>query len=322
VPKLLMGLAMAKQEYSAKTEDFRRKREEIALRVAQAFLRVHTAREYLDVAQKGVEDGKEHLRIAEVRHNNGLGLYSDFLRASTALTETEQKLVSSQKDVTLARRWLGLLLGSREAMDVTGETADMAFFDLDHYTSASLERRDVKALEIRHENARSDVRRVESTYLPIIGVGGGYQFNDHEKPFGSEGESWRLTAYLRWDLFDGAGREAERKKAQHRVSEASEQLSGLKQLVRFRIHEAYLQVEEARKNAELARAAMKTAEEGRRLVKARFENSLSPVIDLLDVQLSLNQARANVTARENEHKLAIINLSYESGTILRDLNIE
>jgi outer membrane protein len=323
VPKSLIGFGMAKREYSARNEDYLRKREEIAVRVVQAFLRLHTAKEYLNAVRRGVEDAAEHVRIAEVRHKNSLGLYSDFLRASTALTESEQKLVSARKDVTVSRRWLGLLIGSADAVEeIADERIALALLDLDHYTEASLARRDIKALEIRYENARSDVRRAEAGYLPMLGVGGGYQFNDHDRPFGSEGESWRLMAFLRWDLFDGANRESERRKAHHKVSEVAEQLSGFKDLVRFRIHEAYLQVGEAQKNAELSTAALKTAEEGRRLVKARFENSLSPMVDLLDVQLSLNLARANLVARENEYRLAVINLSYESGTLLKDLNIE
>ena len=94
------------------------------------------------------------------------------------------------------------------------------------------------------------------------------------------------------------------------------------EMVSFKIHEAYLTVEEARKNAELSLAALKTAEEGQRLVKSRYENSLSPLVDFLDVQVHLNQARANQVAKENEYLFAIINLGFESGTILKDLKIE
>jgi outer membrane protein TolC len=73
---------------------------------------------------------------------------------------------------------------------------------------------------------------------------------------------------------------------------------------------------------ELARSSLETAEEGKRLVKSRYENSLSPIVDLLDTQVMLERARANIVARENEYQRAILNLGYESGTIMEDLNIE
>jgi outer membrane protein TolC len=128
-------------------------------------------------------------------------------------------------------------------------------------------------------------------------------------------------AVLRWDLFDGTRREFERKKAHYQATEAGEQVKGLKQIVSFKIQEAHLALEESRKHIELARAALETAEEGQRLVKGRFDNSLAPLTDLLNVQLNLDQARANLVRQENEYRLAVIRLGYESGTILADLNL-
>jgi outer membrane protein TolC len=81
-------------------------------------------------------------------------------------------------------------------------------------------------------------------------------------------------------------------------------------------------VEEAQKNVELAESSLRTAEEGTRLVKLRYQNSLSPFVDLLNAQVNLDRTRANLVAKRNEYKLAIATLSFESGTILEDLGIE
>ena len=194
--------------------------------------------------------------------------------------------------------------------------------EIDYYEDESLSRKDIRSLELRYENAKTNVRIAESGYLPTLGVGGSYQLNDHNAPFGGEGDSWSVMAFLRWNLFDGARREYERAKAKHKVKEVEEQLSGLKKAVSFDVYEAHLGVEEARKNLELAESALKTAEEGRRLVRIRYENSLSPLVDLLDAQLNLDRARANLTARKNEYRLAIARLGFASGTLLQDLDVE
>jgi outer membrane protein TolC len=144
--------------------------------------------------------------------------------------------------------------------------------------------------------------------------------NDRSRIMGAEGESWWLMASLKWELFDGMSREYEKSKARFRLAETEEQLQELKKIVSFRVLEAYLGVEEAQKNAELSKAALATAEEGQRLVKSRFNNSLAPLIDLLDVQVSLDGARANVVMKENQYQLAIARLAYESGTIGQDIN--
>jgi len=317
-----LNLNTAKLEYSSKSEDFLRKKEEICFYVARAYLRAHSAKEYLKVTEKGLEDAREHLRIAGIRHKNGLGLYSDSLRAKTAMVEAEQKNVSARKDFSVAKRWLGLLTGKSIPIDVAGNDVSLTVMKIDYYLNASDKRKDVAAMRIRHETAQNNVRAAESRYLPYIGVGGSYQLNDHSKLFGSEGDSWQLMAFLRWELFDGMSRESERERARFNTAEAKEELMRLKEFVAFKVQEAYLVVEEAKKNAELALAALQSAEEGQRLVRSRYENSLSPIVDLLDVQLNLNRARADAIARENDYKLAIINLSYESGTIMKDMEIE
>ncbi|MFZ6007626.1 MAG: TolC family protein [Nitrospirota bacterium] len=322
VRKANIGLDISKNEFSAKGEEFIRKKEEITFRVVQTCLMVHTAKEHVTVAGKAVEDAKEHLRIAELRYKAGLGLYSDTLRASTSVTDAEQRLVSAQKNLNVAKRALGMLLGMSESVDSNDENPEFTAMGIDYYTNASLSRKDIKSLELRNQNARNSIKIAESGYLPSIGIGGTYQLNDHKRPFGSEGDSWQLMAFLRWELFDGTKREHERSKAKYKVAETEEYLNGLKKTVAFKVYEAYLGAEEARKNVELSKAALKTAEEGKRLVKIRYENALSPIVDLMDAQVSLDHARANLVAKENEYRIAVVNLSYESGTILRDLKIE
>jgi outer membrane protein TolC len=321
-PKAFIGLTIARKEVSAQGAGLQRKKEETALKVVQTYLQAHTVNEYLGVSQKALKDAKEHLRIAQVRYNNGLGLYSDTLRAETAVTATEQQMVSLEKNRAVAKRMLGLLLGTSESIDLEEQQVDIPLHPVDYYSQASLRRPDLKALQMRQENARNSVKLAEAKYLPTIHLGGTYQLNDPNTPLGSAGQSWLVTAALRWDLFDGTNREYQRIKAIHKVKETEEQLKGLQLTVSFKIQETYLGVEEARKNMELAQARLKTAEEGRRLVKSRYENALSPFIDFLDVQVHLDQARVNAVAKENEYWLAVITLSYESGTILNDLKIE
>ncbi len=57
-PKANVGFDMAKEEYSAKREDFSRKREEVALNVFRTFLGIQTAKEFVAVSEKGIDDAR------------------------------------------------------------------------------------------------------------------------------------------------------------------------------------------------------------------------------------------------------------------------
>jgi len=318
----LLGLQMSQGESSAKQEELFRKREQIAYQVALAALSLQTAKSSFGATEKAVAEAVEHLRIAEVRYKKGMGQHADTLRAATSLSEAEQRRVSAEKNVRMAKRGLGLLLGREGDVDINDTAPELPLLDFAAYEKAAETRRDVKSWEIHSDNAKKNIKMAEAGYFPYIGVGGAYQLNDPNRPLGSEGSNWQVTAFLRWELFDGTKREYERAQATYKAGETQEQLSLLKKAISFRIYEAYLSINEARTNMDISRNALKSAEEGKRLVRVRYENGLYPLIDLLSAQASLDQARASHTAREGEYRMAIVKLSYESGTIMKDLKIE
>jgi outer membrane protein TolC len=320
--KAFIGLEMSKKEAQARDHELQRKREEVSFLVVKACLMVASAREYVKAAAQGVEDAREHLRVANLRYSNSLGQYADTLRASTALAEAMQRKNVAEKRLGLAKRALGLLLGTTDSIDVTDAKVELPLKDLAFYEEAARSRNDIQAAGLRHENARKGISMAEAGYLPYLGVGGSYQLNDHGHPFGSEGDGWMVSAFLRWDLFDGARREYERARARDLAFQAGEQIIAMKQGISYRIAESYLNVEEARKNLDLSQQALKTSEEGTRLVRIRYENGLSSLADLLSAQASLEQARAGVVDRRNAYDTSLAELSYESGTILKDLNLE
>jgi len=321
-PRAYIGLRMSRKEFEAKGDEVERKREEITFSVFKNYLDSQTARAFVAVVEKGIEDAKEHLRIAEKRYNVGLGLYSDLLRAQVALRTAEERKVSAEKNMMVAGRALGLMLGLTESITVMDQRPSLLLKDLNYYENAAQTRKDVKALEARHQNAENNLKMANAAYLPSVGLGGAYQMNSHHAAFGEEGNSWQVTAFLRWELFDGLRREGERAKAKHTLAEAGEYLDGMKKQIAFAVYEAYLSVDEAHKGLELAKANLASAEEGRRLVKVRYENNLAASVDMLDVQASLDAVRADVVAKEAAYLTAIARLSYQSGTIMKDLEIE
>ena len=321
-PKAYIGIDMAKKETSAKTKEFERKKEEIALKVYKAYLGVGTAQAYLSTAEKAIEDFNLHLRVAEFRYKEGLGIYSDVLRAKVALSMATERKVSAKKNLDTAKRALGLMLGLTESVEIINNKNDIEIKDINYYYGSANSRKDLRAMESRVNNAGNMIKMANAGYLPVIGVGAAYQMNDHQRPFGAEGESWQMMAFLRWELFDGTKREHERQKAKYKVGEAEEYLSGMKKEIAFNIYDAYLGVDEARESRDLAKAALLSAEEGVRIVNLRYENSLSSMVELLDMQTGLDVTRTSLVEKESAYQIAAANLWFQSGTILKELRLE
>ena len=153
-------------------------------------------------------------------------------------------------------------------------------------------------------------------YLPVLGVGGTWQLNSEDTAFGSDAEGYSVMAFMRWDFYDGGLRRAQRQQALAQRSEAEDYLEGLKKQVAFKVYEAHLELDEAESGLELAEARLKLAEESQRLIKSRFENSLTTVVELMDAQSALNASRAAVVEKHNNYSVAAAELMYQSGIIL------
>lgn len=317
-----IAVAMAKKEYSAQGYTYLRKQEELVNKVAQTYLMVNTAQEFVKVTSQGVSDAKEHLRIAQVRYKNELGLYSDVLRAQTAVTEAEQRYISAVKNLNIAKRALGLLMSKAESVEIADTIPDFTLKNIDYYNETALYRNDIKAMEINVENAKNNIKMANSDIFPTLNAVASYNLYQNNFPFGAEGNNYIAGAFLNWNAFDGNKRKYEVLKAKDKEAEAKEYLEGLKKAVSYKVYESYENVEEANKNLELAVSALKSAEEGTRLVQKRWESSLSPFVDLMDAQTNLDRARANVIKSNNDLKSALINLSFESGIITKELAVE
>lgn len=317
-----LRLKIAKTQHNAGQSEYLRTKEKVVLEVARAYLNVKNSEKYLEVAEKSIESAKEHNRIANVRYKNELGLYSDVLRTNTFLKKAEQRLVSAQKNYEVAKKALGLTIGIPNSVEVGNNAPEIAPFSLKIHKDKALQRSDIKAIEINYENAKNSLKLKKSLYFPELKAGGNYQIYSEDAPFGFEGDNFRLYGALNWNLFSGNKRHYLVKIAEYELEQAKEMLHDAKNTAEFEVFDAYQAVNEKSKNLELSESALSSAEEGMKLVEVRYKNSLSPIIDILDAQLNLDQARADLVNSRNEYLFALLNLSYMSGNILNDLGLK
>ncbi|RME63703.1 MAG: TolC family protein [Nitrospirae bacterium] len=315
VPRLIYGIKASKKASESAMIEHKRNKETIIKETIKAYLNVITAKAYLKAANKALEDTKENLRIASLMYEKGLGLLSDKLRASAAVKKAEAMVVEAEKNLNLARRALGIMMGRDEVVDTSDDWPELTVEDLEIYRKLYLQRPDLEALRKKAEAAEAALKVEKSSFWPEVGVGGSYQFNDHNNPFGTEGQSYMVMAFLRWNLFDPTlGPRKQKAEAELRAVkkaiEAQTQRAGLE------LERAYLDVRAKEKALALAKAELASAEEALRLVRLRYKSGLSPVVDLLNTETVVEAARAKVIQAENDYRLAIIDLYYQAGILL------
>lgn len=321
VPSVSLGLNISKKAFEAGNADYERKRDDVVRKVVQAYLSVLTAREYAEAAGKALDDAHEHHRLALVRFNAGTVLRSDVLRADVLVKKAQAGLVKAEGELEIARRSLGLLIGYDGPVHVVQEQPVFFLDDIGTYLTAASGRSDLEALRTRANISRTSVNLEKSAFLPEAFVNATYNLHDHRRVFGAEGDSYLLMGTLRWKLFDIS--------SYHRIQEAharahalEEQLLHLEKEIGFQIHEAFTRVNEKKELLSLAEAALKEAEESEWILSLRYENSLAPMIDLLDVQVVLDNARVGAITSEHEYLNALVQLYFQSGILMEKIEQE
>lgn len=318
-----LGVKMARTASEALEYDYQRAREQVLLNVLESFIAGETTRGYLDVALQGQDDARTHLEITRSRVEAGLGLESDLLRARVSVQESEERLVSARKNVSMAARTLGLVLGLEGPIEADEESIPISSLrPLEYYEEASATRRDLVSMSKAVENAGLNIRMAAAPFTPTVGLGGSYQINSHSAPLDDEGSSYQVMAFVRWDLYSGGLKGHAASEARYGLKEAEAYYDGLKKEIAYRISEAYLAVLEATRGIELASSRLSLAEETARLIEKRYQNSLATVVELLDAQSSLDSARANLVARKNAHLVFMAKLMFQSGLIEQEYLVE
>lgn len=320
--KAFIELKMAKKEYSASGYFYLRKQEELVNKVAQAYLAISTDKELIKVAELAVHDAKEHLKTAEAKNKGNSNPSTDMLRAKTGVEENEQKLTTAQRNLAVAMRKLGLLLGLETPVDISDAIPEIKLQDINYYKDFAVYRNDVKATEIKVQNAKMNIQAAQSDWYPTFNAMASYSLYNSNYPFGAQGNNYTVGAFFKWDVFDGNKRKYEILKAKDKEIEAKEYLEGLRKSVDFSVFETYSNVEEHKKNLEFALSSKKAAEEDVKLIEKQWLNSEVHFVEVTDAQIHLNAARENVVRCQFDLSEDLFNLIYESGIIAQELGLQ
>jgi outer membrane protein TolC len=298
-------------------------RQDTAFQVFSLYLEVQKAGAHLKAADQAVDDARENMRLATVRTASGVGLKSDELRSRTHLSMVEQQQISAANNLALARMKLALLIGlpENDMVEVSEVPEEITVPPLsDQQVHETLQNRiDIRISRTDLEKADASLRLVRSEYLPTIGTFASYQLNAKNAPFTADNDAWTTGVSLKWHIFEGFRTASDQKRAVASRASAREMLEAATKDVKYQLRESYLRRDEAGKRLEVARHAVKGAEETVRLLGKRYENSLSTLVELLDAETALNQAKADLAENEAGYALAGGRIYYLSGTFVKEM---
>ncbi|GFE59699.1 TolC family protein [Geobacter sp. AOG2] len=298
-------------------------RQDTAFQVFRRYLEVQKAAAQLQAADQAIKDARENMRLATVRRDAGVGLLSDELRARTHLSSVEQRLISARNDLELAKMRLANVIGlnNGQEFDIAEPAAALspAISSEDLVATALENRKELQQNRADLAKSEAALKLARSAYLPEVGAFASYQMNAKDAPLGADNDAWMAGVSLKWQIFDGFRRSHDRDRATAERAAAAESLEQSSRDIALQVQESRLRREEMGKRLEVARNALRDAEETVRLLTRRFENSLATMVELLDAQNALNQVRSDLAESEANYVLAGGRVYYAAGTFLKEI---
>jgi len=202
--KIQAGERLAKLNLSIlQREDFRKK-EDVALKVYEAYGDAVLAKMAVDVSKQALESAQEHQRLAEETYKVGMALLSDVFRAKVYVEKARERLFASQKDYETAKKALELVVGTSLGDFDVVDIKECPAVKLKGLKETALQRReDLKAMYDRAKLFNEYYNLELSNNLPQVYAGAFYSLNSKDFPFGADGKGYMLMLGISWSFDTG-----------------------------------------------------------------------------------------------------------------------
>ena len=274
---------------------YARAREVIAFQTQRAYLNVQAAQEGLAIADDAVKAAQEHARTTAQLVREGRIVTSDKLTAEVNLAAVQSQREQAATRLESAHNQLKLIMGLPLETEITlapasfGAAADAAnLADLE--ARALTNRQDLAGVRAMHQAAKARVQAARAAHKPNVDVIATSDWFDDNPGFDAHSSS--IMGVVSLDLYAGGRHEGEISAALAEEREAQWHVQSLEQAARHDVREAWENLRQAKaRHASAADNAVR-ARENVRLVKQRYGQGRTILIDLLQAERAYTDARS------------------------------
>ncbi|MEK9150175.1 MAG: TolC family protein [Candidatus Desantisbacteria bacterium] len=313
--KLSAALEIAELNCESAQCEYERVKNELILAVKSAYFGILKALKFQQVATDAVKQVEAHLRIVHNLYDAGMVAKVDLLKAEVQLANTKQNLVKAENAVILAKAVFNQIL----AQD---QTAPVEVVDILEFTpyEINLETCIKETLQFRPElnGAKENinilkqmVKLVKSDFYPSVAMTGNY---DYKKQGIDWEKTWLVEVMANYTLWDWDARRSRIKQAEANLEAMQAQQLNLSEAITLEVRQAYLSLDEANKNIEVAQQSIGQAEESLRITEEMYKEGATTNTDVLDSQTMLTQSRTNYYQALYDYHLAWARLQKAVGT--------
>ncbi|MBF0167425.1 MAG: TolC family outer membrane protein [Alphaproteobacteria bacterium] len=287
-------------------------RQTVMLEGAKSYLNVLRQNGLIELAKNNEGNIQTQLNLEDERVKRGSGIAVDVLQAKSRLQLAKERRVSFEGAFVDARsRYTQVFNRAPEVGSMNDPQPDVGFIPATLEETIAIALKENPAIETSDtqvQSAREKRRAARAGYYPTLSLEGKANYEDNKNTVKGIRRDWTLLLKANWDLFSGFSTQAAVAQAAFDYSGAKDNLDYTKRKVVEQTKIAWQALLTARERVELLENAVNIATEVWESRKKLREAGKETVINVLDAENEIYNARINY-----------VNASFDARTAIYDL---
>jgi len=292
----------------------------LVVSVTQAYYGLVVAQRKYANMQRAAAEAARFLDISQKLENGGEVAHADVLKARIQSQQQQRDLQEAQIAMERSRLELSVLLFPDFNQNFTVvddlQTPEPLPTFAEVETSGKKNNPDLRAALAAYEAARHEVTASWGGLLPSLSLDYFYGIDSNKFAVRTDGVrnvGYSTVATLQIPIFSWGADRSKLKQAELRRDQAHVELNYAQKQLLSHLQQYYSEAETARSEMETLASSAEMAAESMRLTTMRYQAGESTVLEVVDAQNTLTQARNAYDDGQSRYKVAIANLQTLTG---------
>lgn len=271
------------------------------------------------VYHEAVDNLQGHLDNVQAQYNVGTKAKVDVLSSDVSLANAKTTAITADNNVAVAESNLNNILGLPLETKLNLADHQLPFdtynISLQEATDYAMKYRpEVLQAAIAVQEAERNIDIADAGNKPTVAITGGNDWADNTFPgIDANKRSWKVAAGVTYNFYDGGATKAKVNQAKQDLLVARETEQKTREAVQLEVKQAYLNIRSAAQKVEETQTVVDQARENYRIQNIRYQAGVGINLDVLDAQLSLNEAQVSHIQALYDYNVGIAKLEQVMG---------
>jgi outer membrane protein TolC len=285
--------------------------------VGNAYLQIIADSARITSTRAEIEADNAIFTNATRRHDAGVAIAIDVLRAQVELKQRQQQLVSVtnqfEKDKLTLARVTGLPIGQEFTVSDPSPKVPLEAVDLKESLAKAYEHRsDFQAARARVIAAQFLVRAAKAERYPTLTASGSYGDEGLRLLNNSHGV-FTATGAINFNIFDGGRIKADIIQNDSELRNRRNEMENLRGQIDYEVRTALLDLKSAAEQVDVAGSNVQLANETLRQSRDRFTAGVTNTVEIVQAQQSVADADENLISAQFQYNIAKVELARSLG---------